>query len=366
MGAVMACADDGQLSVAENCALDCGTLPVPHCLHLVPQYLPDVCESPAASDQLVFATSSSLDLDVDATCNGGIVTQSTAPDICVVRYKTIKIESTATLAVVSAVQNRALAFVADDLVDISGVLDLSASSAAHGAGAITVASGGSNTAPDGGGGAGFATAGGAGGNGSSNGGAANGGVQRAVPLAALVGGANGGGTGGGGGGGAATLVSCKGTVSLGGIVATGGGGGAAQTNLPGAGGGAGGYVAFQGIAVTIVGEVYANGGGGAGGAAASVSASQNGEDAKRSDSVYARGGGISGLTIGHGGVGGLGGVVFPLAPGDGQIGNGTLPAGGGGGSVGYFQSFTPGGVTPTLTPSHASPSLEANQNVATR
>jgi hypothetical protein len=40
--------------------------------------------------------------------------------------------------------------------------------------------------------------------------------------------------------------------------------------------------------------------------------------------------------------------------------------GGGGGSVGFFQSYTPAGVTPTLTPSHASPAFQPNATIPTR
>jgi hypothetical protein len=40
--------------------------------------------------------------------------------------------------------------------------------------------------------------------------------------------------------------------------------------------------------------------------------------------------------------------------------------GGGGGSVGFFQSYTPSAVTPTITPAHASPRFRPNANISLR
>jgi hypothetical protein len=41
-------------------------------------------------------------------------------------------------------------------------------------------------------------------------------------------------------------------------------------------------------------------------------------------------------------------------------------AGGGGGSVGFLQIYTPTGTTPTVTPSHVSPAFQPNGIAETR
>lgn len=44
----------------------------------------------------------------------------------------------------------------------------------------------------------------------------------------------------------------------------------------------------------------------------------------------------------------------------------TVGPGGGGGSVGFVHTYTPTGVSPTLTPAAASPPLQANLPLETR
>jgi hypothetical protein len=44
----------------------------------------------------------------------------------------------------------------------------------------------------------------------------------------------------------------------------------------------------------------------------------------------------------------------------------NVTPGGGGGSTGYFETFTPAGVAPSVTPTMASPSFQPNLTVDTR
>lgn len=41
-------------------------------------------------------------------------------------------------------------------------------------------------------------------------------------------------------------------------------------------------------------------------------------------------------------------------------------AGGGGGSIGFFQTYTPEGVEPALTPTDVSPTFQPNGTINTR
>lgn len=383
-GVVNQCGQDGHWSTLDTCALDCVDSPAPHCAYIQPKYLPDVCDMPATQAELHITQNGTMDTDLDATCTGGVVNQTGGPALCVVRYGTITIDSTATLKVVSSAnQNkmgpgRGVALVADGDLTVAGALDVSADGVVSGPGGGTIASGGPIGTPSGagGGGAGFKTKGAAGGTITTDGGAGNGGVASMDPalLTAMIGGPH---SPGGGGGGAAILVSCRGKVNVGGVIDAGGGGGAGgfyylSAALPGGGGGAGGYVVLQGLDVSVTGEMYANGGGGGAGCAGDGTgctivsgSSTDGQDGLRSESLPAAGGQPP-TGAGAGGAGGVLGIAqmnptggkHPTATGD--------TAGGGGGSVGFFQSYTPAGVTPTLTPSHASPKLQANGTIPTR
>ena len=362
------------METVETCAQGCIDTPAPHCAYLEPRYLPEICDMPATSS-LTIDQSGTLDTDLDTNCNGGVVTQAGGPAICVLHYSTITIGAAATLKVASS-QNqnmagtgRALALVADDMLDVDGMLDLSADGYVSGPGGGNAFSGGTINAPNGGGGAGSKTDGGAGGSATADGGAANGGASTTDPgaLTALLGGSK----ATGGGGGAATLISCHGRVSVTGLIDAGGGGGIGGYHLfsttPGGGGGAGGYVVLQGLDVSVTGEMYANGGGGGAGANGSGTGTsvQDGHDGSLSESVAASGGNAQ-SGAGSGGAGGIAGIASQQ-PGNGRrstvSGDG---AGGGGGSVGWLQSYTPAGVTPTLTPSHASPRFQPNANASLR
>ncbi len=134
------------------------------------------------------------------------------------------------------------------------------------------------------------------------------------------------------------------------------------TNLGGSGGGAGGNVVFQGADVVITGYLFANGGSGGAGKPSGSGIGAPGYEGERS--LVAITGGIGTAGGGSGGAGGSGtslpghGKLTTMAP--------MSTAGGGGGSVGFFQSYTPAGVTPTLTPSAASPAPQPNGTIPTR
>ncbi len=374
-GAVVeSCGADGLALPDETCQLSCTATPSAHCAYISPRYLPNVCDGVAAMPGLTITTSGTIDTALDASCTGGVVTQVGGPPICVMRYGVITVQTGRTLTLIGG---RAAALVADGDVTITGTIDGSATGLVHGPGGGTLTSGGLSTEFTGGGGAGHATAGAAGGSTTATGGAANGGAT-SDPLAGavLVGGVRaarpsiGIGVSGGGGGGAVMLVSCRGTVAVTGTLDVGGGGGNGGRNLNappaavifrgGGGGGTGGYAVLQGLDVRVTGEVYANGGGGGGGGSATVIGGVGG-DGTRSSTVAAAGGQPPG---GSGsGVGGAGGRLGASPGGGGASGNSQ---GGGGGSTGAFQSYTPTGVTPTLTPSSSSPGFQTNMTITTR
>ncbi len=333
-----------------------------------------MCDQLATEPELTISESTTIDTDMEVICNGGVITQTNGLDICIARYNRITIATNKTLV---AGGRRALALVADHALAIDGTLDVSASQTVSGPGGLARTDTGTNAGwPNAQGGAGFNTAGGFGGTATVDGGAANGGVPDVDPaeLVALVG-------GGrsysnpqnlllrpGGAGGAAILVSCRGSVSIVGLVDAGGGGGqGGMGNIVGSaivatGGGSGGYVVLQGMNVSVTGQMFANGGGGGAGNTLQGLSGANGADGTRSDTVSAAGG-ASQNGEGAGGDGGRLGAN----PGHGKrpVSSG-LGAGAGGGSTGFFQTYTPAGVTPTLAPVAASPALQPNRTVEMR
>lgn len=358
------CGSNGVLSVAEPCALGCVEAPTPHCAYLQPKYLPSVCDVPSAEPSLTISNSGTFDTSLDSNCNGGIVVQNGAPSICVAHYGTITIQAGKTLTIIGRTEipnegGRSVALVADGALTIEGTVDLGAVGMQSGPGGGTTVSSGPPVGSNAQGGAGGKTAGGPGGSLTADGGALNGGAPSTNPnlLTALVGGARV--VGGGGGGG--MMISCRGTVSVPGVISAGGGGGVVF--LVAGGGGAGGNIVLQGIDVVVTGEVYANGGGGGAGAAPGQQTGfAFGEDGSRSDSISARGG----VPLTGGGGGGDGGRANASPrPGLAPTVTGGKP-GGGGGSIGFAQTYTPAGVTPTLTPAHSSPLFEPNGTIPTR
>jgi hypothetical protein len=381
----LTCNSTGDGYDLDACSIGCSDGPPPHCKYLQPSYMPDACDMLASAPSLSFTNSGTFDPNVDSNCNGGVFNQPGAPSICVVRYGTITVPAAVTLAIVGTktTLGRAIAFVADTDLVIDGVVDAGAHGSANGPGGGFFQSGGeamagSNYSSDaGGGGAGAATAGGDGGTGTVNGGAYNSGSAATNPglLTYFAGGASftrenvgddQASVSLGGGGGGVLLVSCHGVVSISGTVNAGGGGGQSGVPffvpLPGFGGGAGGTVVVQGLGIDITGQVFANGGGGGGGIGLSNLTGSNGADALLSDSQAAPGGNNQSGA----GVGGFGGYIgntpyFGTMP-----SSGSATPGGGGGSVGFLLTYTPTGVTPTITPAHVSPAFQPNGTVQTR
>ena len=354
--------------------------PAPHESYLEPRYLPDICDVVATSPEFTVDNTASLSTTLDAACTGGIIAQDGGPDICVLRYGTIQIAGQGQLVVNGT---RALALVADSAVRIDGILEVGGRGRTNGPGGGTMKSGVPSTADGGGGGAGFATSGAAGGSASGDGGGGTGGDSTTDPalVTVLLGGGHSVGPIslrvdpplGGGGGGAVTIIACRGEVSVTGTISASGGGGeggkrglVVDSFFAGCGGGAGGNVVMQGMSVTITGQLFANGGGGGAGgvlnSGQTIDPGQPGSDGKRSSTDNASGGiGVNGA--GSGGTGGRQGMLptIGLHP----PATSGFP-GGGGGSVGFFQTYTPMGVVPTLTPSAASPVLKSNRVIKTR
>lgn len=374
------CDADGLPAASDDCRLGCVAANAStdaHCGHIQPMFLPDVCNTAATTAELTLGNAT-LDTSSDSTCNGGIVPQMMGPEICVVRYGAIRLAS----GITKIRGARAVAFVADDAIEVgsTNTLDASADGTSNGPGGGTVVSGVAANSNRGGGGAGFRVSGGAGGSTANGGGGAGG--DALDPLAnpiRLVGGprpprfiqdpviaayAE-----GGGGGGAVTLISCRGTVSVFGIIDVGGGGGAAGGDTfpaavgnavnfgGGGGGGAGGYLAIQ--APDVRGNalgVFANGGGGGGGCSVDECTGNPGQDGTRSGTA-AQGG----APAGTGGRGGSGGTAQSPTVG---LASGEAP-GGGGGASGRLQIFIPETGTVMNTPP-ASPPFEANRTIPVR
>lgn len=365
-GTLERCNDIGEY-VSEACAAGCIDAPEPHCAYLEPRYLPDVCDVPALEvdprlDDLELGEY--VNTDAVQVCTGGVVAQTDgAPDICVVRYNTIRQSGSVTTKVAGT---RVLALVADASVHLEGTLDVSADGQIDGPGAGTFESGGGAWNHGGGGGGGSSEGAPGGPPGVSNAGA----IFNPSPFLVLRGGAahppsyfDGTlifvGEAAGGRGGAMTAIACRGTTSVTGLLDAGGGGGHRGDAVSsfGGGGGSGGFAALQGLNVSVTGRVYSNGGCGGDGKATNPALSRDGCDGIRA-SAY------TGTTLSHdGGRGGRAGVAT-LAP---ERGGGSATrAGGGGGSMGAVVAFVPDGVTPTLAATEASPPLEASRSVQTR
>ncbi len=343
-----------------SCAYGCddnGCKPPPPCetlecqKHIIPKYVATECDTLATTD-LTVSADTTLDTSMDTMCTR-IVSQTGAPDLCVVHHATITVERNHLLRVTGS---RVLALVADKNVVVDGVLDIGYTAGAG-------PGGGFLTSGQASGGAGYRTSGGAAGT-TVDGGAANGGPATANPksLATLLGGFRSPlGTNRAAGG--ATLISCRGKVIVSGLIdANGGGGGGGNTGLgaykPPAGGSSGGTVVLQGITLEVTGELYANGGGGGGGGPDDFS-NQAGGDGLRSLSA-APGGPGSGPALA--GTGGVGGATSSPTNGYGQS-DGL--GGAGGGAAGYILTYTAPGSVPVLTPFAVSPGLEPNEVLPT-
>ena len=376
-GEVVHCGSDGLVASTESCAAGCvDEGGGPRCAHIVPAFLPNVCDAQASlpAFEIDDVVPRSFDTDDNTKCNGGIIKMHpTGPEICVVRARTIALSSPLTV-----LGSRAIAFVADGELIATSTIDVSARGSASGpGGGVRVSGAAPSTAGGGasGGGAGGKQAGASGGAlgdlGLNSG--AGGAVSDQFVIGSFEGGARAGsanvlvpnyGPQGGGGGGALMLVSCTDEVIAAGIIdAAGGGGGAggdgvatAVTKLMGgAGGGAGGYVVLQGANVTASGAMFANGGGGGGGCSGEGCRGKPGEDGNHS---RARGGAGTGSGT-AGGTGSLG--TSPPTNGVTSLSAGS--PGGGGGASGRFQIFVPAGVTPSVS---TQPAFEPHRTIETR
>lgn len=316
--------------------------------HIIPRYAPTECDALATNGDLTVSADLALNTSDNSMCTR-IVTQGTQPEICVVHYHAITIDRNKTITVTG---QRALAFVADETLLVDGTVDVSASGAEDGPGGGVTFSGGTQNNTNGGGGAGYRTAGGNGANGSVDGGANNGGAMTSTPpegLTFLIGGPRSSPPGdsyNGGGGGALTLVSCRGELSVPGLIDAGGGGGTGSDILGlnsttfARGGGAGGTVVLQGMRVTVTGSLFSNGGGGGGNRPGNVGTP--GADGTRSTSPAEGGSGTSQ----NGGAGGA-----KISP----PGIGRAPYGAGGGSMGYILVYVASLAGASITPAAQSP-----------
>ena len=102
--------------------------------HIIPRYLPTVCDQLATEPELTISESMTLDTRIEANCTGGVIMQINGPPICVVHYGTITIATNKTLTVTSGSIGRAIALVADHALTIDGILDMSANGPVSGPG----------------------------------------------------------------------------------------------------------------------------------------------------------------------------------------------------------------------------------------
>ncbi len=288
----------------ETCALGCVADPTARCRTLVPS---NGISAPgrAQTADLVVKGSSILDAcsgDLDGAPIPGVTfltrDQSGGPKLGVVRVRSLSLAAGATLTVLGTC---ALALVADNRVELAGVLDLrGGANAPYIAGpggsqggfvgeAAGCGKGGSAGSLAGGGGGGFGGSGGNGGKSASSmgtGGAACG-VEKLEPLLGGSGGGRGGcktsgctsGPGGGGGGAVALIAGQAVVVPAGGGVNVGGGGGGSGTDgaSGGGGGGSGGAILIEAPTVTLDGVLAAGGGGGGGVGSGASAAGQQGQ-----------------------------------------------------------------------------------------
>lgn len=311
----------------------------------VPGFL-DLCEQPAPTGNFIVGELQ-IDTDNDNRCK--TLTQSGGPDVCLLHFTEIEVQSGATFL---AYGSRPLALVASTSIKIIGNLDVSSRRGRltrPGAGYAPTQDGfcGFATTPvddTGGGGAGaggtFLSLGGVGGDGDTDGGAAAGGTPGPVHSASptvLRGGCNGqaGGAGreapggpGGLGGGAVYLAAPL--VHINGVVYAGGSGAPpAGRDDGGGGGGSGGMIVMQSPRLELAGSMLiANGaGGGQGG-----DGSTNGDFGDDATMVTAAAGGSNPNDAGGNGGAGSTSAAAAGAPG---ISDGA-GAGGGGGGAGFI------------------------------
>lgn len=350
---------------ANGCVAEMGCAPCeigsPGCTpQIIPKFLPTICNSVSLLPDYVISQSTQLDTTNETTCTGGVFPQTGGPEICVIRAPTISLAAGIELKVTGT---RAIAFVADKTVTFEGDVDVSADGILSGPGGDRPS--GTNTF-----GAGFDTRGAMGGG--------LGMLGAAIPDPAegdifIAGGRSTSenlklyATGGGGGGGL-LIVSCQDTVQINGLIDASGGGGNGgrfgsdldMKRQHGGGGGSGGYVVVQGMRIELTGSIFANGGGGGGGGGLTLNgvAGQDGILSR----MFTSNGGAS-PEAGAGGYGGLENYV----PSDGVVPSNTnVRSGGGGGSAGMIQLFTPANVPPATLGATVSPDFQPHRTVETK
>jgi hypothetical protein len=341
------CGSDGSPTRVINCALGCSD-GVEKCIDVAPSnglagFL-DLARDDAASTDVVFTGTSTINTDTGAVTIGGVATTvptDVANGIRVYMFKSVEIPGTLKVS-----GSLSLALVSDGDVTITGVLDVSADGLTGGPGSISDFNdpcvGGDMVGgvdfPGGGGGGRFQP-GANGGFAYPNISGAPGGIALTDPdLQPLIGGCRGGESrglmtpvpppNGGGGGGAVQIVSRSIISLLGGGIIDASGGGGVSTGF-GPGGGSGGAVLLEAPALTLDGAgVIVSTKGGAGGGPSGSALDAPGEDGG-TDAAPAAGGANSGYAAG-----GDGGTAS-AAPEAGDAGNSTNKLGaGGGGSVG--------------------------------
>ena len=233
--------------------------------------------------------------DTDNDCVSGstlgdceLVTVANGVDICTCRLSSLTIGSS-----LRVTGSAALAILAWNTIDISGVVDMSANSSTSGPGAIAQQDQEAAKWRGGKGGS----------NGTAGGNSAD--SPRSATLVPLEGGQAGqdgcGGRAGGGGGGALQLVAGD-SITINGSIHAGGGGGAGGQYDPddqcigGAGGGSGGSLLIEAPNVSYSGVFYANGGSGGGGGNNTGQEGEPGRDAQSSSEPVQGGQGRDGAS----------------------------------------------------------------------
>ncbi|HEY5944756.1 MAG TPA: hypothetical protein VIV40_04665, partial [Kofleriaceae bacterium] len=165
------CQPDGSaVTPIESCVSGCLAATASfsaHCAYIAPEWMANICDDKATVDLFMPNAAASYDTNLDTNCTGGVFTQPTGRPICIVRAKAITIGVALTIT-----GTRPIAFVADDMLTVSGNIDVSANHSASGAGGGQRTSGSAPASEvDGGGGAGFGSVGANGGGTTGTGGA---------------------------------------------------------------------------------------------------------------------------------------------------------------------------------------------------
>ena len=363
------CTVQGQLPTDKSCAWGClGS--TPHCGAILPSG-GAVQSSDVSPSGVGPVTLNAVTVNTDTGTISGVTTgfvYRATSSVGIFRFGSLTITNPITVT-----GGRALAFVADGVIDVQAVIDVRGTCLTQSAGPGGFAGGGKNTSAAGsGGGQGTNSGnnhegdagGGNGGTGGSGGNLPTTGGPAFDSLGALVGGGGGGGGaggnggGGGGGGGAIQLVS-NAMIMFDGIagISAGGCGGLAgmAAGDGGGGGGAGGTILLEAPTISVLGTLAVNGGGGGG---------EGNMGTSGSDGSFDRTPAGGGTGAGAGGAGAAG-ASYDGQPSADNAGNG---AGGGGGGIGRIRFNTKTGTVTVddtkLSPALTDPSSPCTSGVA--